>query len=95
MDQALYKHYLLFSIFVNGTLGFFNSSRIVRQGNPLSPFLFAITMDTLSQMLEASIERGSLSGFSVRSTNNGFINVSHLLFAYDTLLFCDLDPGYI
>lgn len=38
-----------FSILVNGTLvGFFSSSHVVRSRGSFSPFLFVITMDTIS-----------------------------------------------
>jgi hypothetical protein len=69
--------------------GFFCSSRGLRQGDPLSPLLFVVVMEALSRMLSSSVERGLLSGFSVGSRNNEAMIVSHLLFADDTLIFCE------
>jgi hypothetical protein len=79
-----------FSVLINGTpAGFFGSSRDLRQGDPLSPLLFVVVMEALSRMLFSSVERGFLSGFSVGSRNNEALSVSHLLFADDTLIFCE------
>lgn len=41
-------------------------------------------------MLGIAVSGGFLADFSVGRSNNGLINVSHLLFANDTLLFCDV-----
>jgi len=85
-----------FSVLVNGTpSGFFSSSRGIRQGDPLSPLLFVIVMEAFSKLLSISVQRGFLSGFSVGSRSNGVINVSHLLFADDTLVFCGASPDHL
>jgi hypothetical protein len=53
-----------FSILVNGTPeGFFNSSRGIRQGDPLSRLLFVLVMEALSRMMNATVEQGLLSVF--------------------------------
>jgi hypothetical protein len=76
-----------FSVLINGLpVGFFGSSREVRQGDPLSPFLFVIVMEAFSGMIYVSIHHGSLSGFSVGSRPFEMVNISHL-FVDDTLVF--------
>ena len=44
---------------VNGTLaGFFNSSRELRQGDPLSLYLFVLGMDVLSCLIKRAVSGG-------------------------------------
>ena len=38
---------------------------------------------------------GQFSGFSIGSTPNTSMMVSHLLFADDTLIFCDVEPNQL
>jgi len=67
----------------------FRSSRGLRQGDPLSPLLFVMVMEVFSRMTYAAVDSGRLSGFSVGSSSQVAMKVSHLLFADDTLIFCD------
>ena len=56
-----------FSVLVNGIpLGFFQSSRGLRQGDPLSPYLFVIAMKTLSCLLKRVVSGGLLSACQVQ-----------------------------
>jgi hypothetical protein len=81
---------------INGVpVGFFRSSRGVRQGDPLSPFLFVLVMEAFNRMLGAFTERELILGFSVGSSGPDRINVSHLLFADDTLVFCGANASQI
>lgn len=85
-----------FSVLVNGTpAGFFDSSRDLRQGDSLSPLLFVIVMEALSRMVQAAVGGGFLSGFQVGSGSDGAIIISHILFADDTLVFCEADNSQI
>ena len=85
-----------FSILINGSLSnFFGSSRGLRQGDPLSPFLFDIVMEALSHMLVAATAAGQFLGFTIGNATSSMITVSHLLFADDTLVFCDADINHI
>ena len=74
---------------------FFGSSRGIRQGDPLSLFLFDIVMEALSRMLDVAASAGQFSGFSVGSMASTSLMVSHLLFADDTFIFCDAEPTQI
>ena len=79
-----------FSVLVNGSLaGFFGSSRGLRQGDLLSPLLFLLIMEVLSRILKKTEESGLLLGFHVGPVNSIGVRISHLLFADDTILFCD------
>ena len=84
---------LKFFVLVNGSpCGFFASSRGLRQGNPLSPLLFVIVMEALSRMMDKASGAGCISGFSVGNASPQPLVISHLLFADNTLIFCDKNP---
>ena len=85
-----------FSILINGSpCGFFGSTRGLRQGDPLSPLLFVLVMDALGRMLDKAVLEGRLSNFSVGNLEGRSLAVSHLLFADDTLIFCEANLDHI
>ena len=82
-----------FSILVNGSpTGFFESFRGLRQGDPLSPFLFLIVMEALSHLLARAGTGHFIKGFLVGCPEEESLDISHLLFVDDTLIFCGADP---
>jgi hypothetical protein len=84
-----------FSILVNGSpQSFFASSTGLRQGDPLSPLLFVIVMETLSHLMDRATIGGYISGFAVGSGVDPLV-ASHLLFVDDTLIFCNADQVQI
>ena len=84
-----------FSILINGTpVDFFGSTRGVHQEDPLSPLLFDIVIEALSRMLAATM-LGQFFGFSVGNSAGTLLMVSHLLFADDTLVFCDANSHHL
>ena len=74
-----------FSVLFNGSkLEEFLPSRGIRQGDPISPYLFMIAAEGLSCLLKNTNESSHLSGIRVAPSAPP---VSHLLFADDSLLF--------
>ncbi|RVW75227.1 LINE-1 reverse transcriptase-like [Vitis vinifera] len=79
-----------FSILINVVpAGFFSNSKGLRQGDPLSPYLFVLGMEVLSTLIRRVGEGGFISGCRLRGRGGEELAVSHLLFADDTLIFCE------
>jgi hypothetical protein len=73
-----------FSILVNGVPSQpISPSRGIRQGDPLSPFLFVIMAEGLGRYIMASIQNGSLQGLPLHGLQP---TASHNQFVDDTLL---------
>lgn len=78
-----------FSIFIRGRI---QASRGIRQGDPLSPFLFLLVSEVLSGLLSRLHEKGKYEGFVV---GKDVVHVSVLQFADDTLIFCKYDDDML
>ncbi|GAA0141149.1 hypothetical protein LIER_42649 [Lithospermum erythrorhizon] len=73
-----------YSVLINGTQsGFFRPRRGLRQGDPLSPYLFKICTEGLISLLNVACASGELRGINMGDNTTTF---SHLMFADDTLL---------
>ena len=74
---------------INGSLvGFFSSTRGLRQGDPLSPYLFVLGIEVFSLLTDKVVSGGFLTGYTLKGRNGEAVTVSHLLFTDDTLVFC-------
>ncbi|XP_026452043.1 uncharacterized protein LOC113352440 [Papaver somniferum] len=72
------------SVLVNGgPVGFFDVSRGLRQGDPLSPILFVIFEDVLSRKLSKMVEENEI----MPMVNYRGVHPIHILFADDVFLF--------
>ena len=75
-----------YSILINGEpTGTIHPSRGIRQGNPLSPYLFILCIEGLHGLLNQAVIAGDIRGISI--CRNG-PRLTHLFFADDSLLFC-------
>ncbi|XP_060972269.1 uncharacterized protein LOC133038200 [Cannabis sativa] len=75
-----------YSILLNGApLAPLNPKRGLRQGDPLSPFLFILCSEVLSKLIRRAEKNGDLIG--VRVARNT-IPITHLFYANDPIFFC-------
>lgn len=74
-----------FSVMMNRTFkGFFQSSQGLRQGDPLSPYLFVMMVEVLMRLLKKKFEVGQIGKFYHPV---GYPLIFHLLYADDILIF--------
>ncbi|WZY96943.1 hypothetical protein YC2023_069272 [Brassica napus] len=75
-----------FSVAINGeSCGYFKGTRGLRQGDPLSPYLFVLALEVFSQLLIKKYVDGSV-GFHPQTKD---LQVTHLSFADDLMIFSD------
>lgn len=72
-----------FSVLINGSASpFFHAERGLRQGCPLSPLLFLLIMEGLSQIIREECKMGRIRGIKITDD----CTLSHLLFVDDLLI---------
>ncbi|GJU32048.1 putative RNA-directed DNA polymerase, eukaryota, reverse transcriptase zinc-binding domain protein [Tanacetum coccineum] len=79
------------SIMVNGSPTLeFSPGRGLRQGDPLSPFLFILVMEGLNLAFQETTQMHLIKGVSLRHTD---LNVSHFFFADDVVILTEWDSN--
>ncbi|KAJ9566292.1 hypothetical protein OSB04_002258 [Centaurea solstitialis] len=82
-----------FSVVVNGeTYGFFKGARGLRQGDPISPYLFTIVMEGFSMLLKKCIQEAN--DFLYHQGCDEF-EITHLCFADDLFVFTGGNLGSV
>jgi hypothetical protein len=75
-----------YSVLMNfDKVGPITPGRGLRQGDPLSPYLFILVAEGLTALIHQVVHRGDIHGVRIC---RGAPEVSHLLFADDCFLFC-------
>ena len=81
-----------YSVVVEGQpFGYFKPNRGLRQGDPLSPYLFLICAEGFSFLFHTAEQNNQIHGIKVGSRCP---SISHLLFADDSLLFSRASPNF-
>ncbi|KAG7581014.1 Reverse transcriptase zinc-binding domain [Arabidopsis suecica] len=79
-----------YKVLINGSpRGIIRPSRGIRQGDPISPFLFILCTEALVAKLKDAEWNGRIQGLQISRASP---STSHLLFADDSLFFCKADP---
>lgn len=83
---------LSYLILINRQLGkTFKPSRGLRQGDPLSPYLFLMCANkSLISLINRAKNRGDIQGLTV---TRGGTSINHLLFTDNSILFCRASKG--
>ena len=79
-----------FLLFNGSKLESFNPSRGLRQGDPISPYIFILCMEFLSSLINKKCEEGKWVKVKASCSGPGF---SHSFFADDLLLYAKADRG--
>jgi hypothetical protein len=82
-----------FAILINGRCSkSFSPQRGLRQGDPLSPYLFILCADVLSHLITNAKNEKKIKGVKVA---HGAPEITHLFFADDSLMFCRANNGEV
>ena len=75
-----------FMVSINGEFhGYFEGKRGLRQGCPLSPYLFTLVMEVFDLMLQRNISKSARFKYHWRCMEQ---KLTHLCFADDLMIFC-------
>ena len=82
-----------FSILINGSpFSFFKRSRGVRQGDPLSPFLFVLATEVLARLIKREVSNNKIIGYKLAPD---LMPITYLQFADDLFIFAQANEENI
>ncbi|GKF84427.1 RNA-directed DNA polymerase, eukaryota, reverse transcriptase zinc-binding domain protein, partial [Tanacetum coccineum] len=82
-----------FSININGeSCSFFNGGRGLRQGDPMSPYLFTMVMEFFTLVMEKNVRNSPDFNYYFGCKQ---LKITHICFADDLLVFCHGDPSSV
>nr|GEX07717.1 hypothetical protein [Tanacetum cinerariifolium] len=82
-----------FSICVNGErFGYFKGGRGLRQGDPISPYLFTLVMEVLTLIVKDKVEKNRDFRYHFGCKK---VKLTHVCFADDLIMFCNGDIGSV
>lgn len=79
-------------IFNGGRLEQFEPTRGLRQGDPLSPYVFLLCVEFLTILMEKEVSGGEWNGIGI---TRGSVSLSHLIFADDIVLMGQTDENMV
>lgn len=83
----------MLSVKINGVLeGYFQCKNGLRQGDPLSPYLFVLSMEIMTAFLNSKLQNDASFGYHWRTQQ---LKLSHVIFADDIFVFCRGDQPSI
>ncbi|RVW51028.1 hypothetical protein CK203_077618 [Vitis vinifera] len=89
VDLVVHFNCKIFCYGQRGANKLFFQFKGLRQGDPLSPYLFVLGMEVLSALIRKVIDGGFISDCRIQGRGGMEMNVSHLLFVDDTIIFCE------
>jgi len=93
LDQILHLKCEIFPSHKRKHGRFFQFEKDLRQGDPKSPFLFLIAMEGLNHMFRKAKTNEWVRGFSALAGRGEELEITHLFYANDALIFCEAEEA--
>ena len=90
LDHELYCHCHILLHHNGEHRGFVTPKRGIRQGDPLSPYLFLLCSEGMSNLLKKAEESKKITGMKISRRGP---SITHLFFADDSLIFCKAEAS--